>query len=150
MRKIPFPSISFFLIFLLSLSVSFLLLQVLQLKEAAVHKSSIETAKDNVGTYRRLIVLENVDLERSLIGAKVTGREIMGVEHILFSFDEETFFGWQEPQIQNGTVVNFTEVRKINPSDFFPGTEGFATIVVREDGTLYARTLLGGSPFVRP
>jgi len=141
-----FTILSLIIITILGIIVGAESIYIARMYDAAV-KSSVS---DRIGSIKRILKIETIDLERKLIGAVVVDRELFNSRNVLLSIDSATAIQRQDPIFENGIVTSFSPIKTISLNDLSIDSEVFAWITILDDGRLYARTLIVGSPFARP
>lgn len=138
--------------FALAVSLTFILTQTSQIKTS--EKNGVrEGARDvHIGGYKRMFVLENIDTERNVIGARVLSNDpIVGQRRIVFQINEDTLIERQDPIFNDsGAIVRFENTAALSLSDLEVGMEVFARVFVENNGSITATAIVTGSPFVRP
>lgn len=93
-------------------------------------------------SYRKNIVVENIDTNSNVVLAKVTSvGGIHGAPYVIFHIDESTKINRQIPILREGIVVGFSEVVGLGIQDLTVGAEVRANLRVQADGALKASLL---------
>lgn len=109
-----------------------------------------EAIRTDIGTRKRLIIVENIDLSKGQIGARVQDEPLHDQMRIVFRVDEHTKLQKQVPLVENGVVVGFEELELLPLSALKPGDQLFGRFQIDRAGIPYASIMILGSPFVLP
>lgn len=96
---------------------------------------------------RRVVVVENIDFQRGVIGVRAVDREIGGSERFILTVDEGTTVFAQEPIFTEGVVTGFSPLQALPIQELAHGSQVLAHIQILGDGRLRAGSIIVRSPF---
>jgi len=108
-----------------------------------------QTVQTQLGTYRRTIEIESINVDTGIVNAKILDRNL-GTRNFLFLITNDTNIIWQDPIFENGVVVGLTSPKKLNVSDIKRGNQAFLRFFVSENGSFVAQSMSIGIPFEYP
>lgn len=113
--------------------------------------SRVQIISQNLGAYRRLVRLTDIDPQARTIGAEVIdpGRQTP-FTRVVFSVTDDTTIERQDPIIENNTVVGFSPIESITLADISENTEALVRLYASETGELRASNIVIGTPFPLP
>ena len=135
---------SFITVFVLAALLGGVSTYTLTLYNKTINIKELQTAQGNIGSYKRFVRIENIDVERNLIGAITIDRDVYQVQRMLFSITDTTKIERQNTLVENGIVVGFTPVEQLSITDLEVNEEIIVRLLVSSSGKLVANNIVLG------
>ncbi|MBL4644426.1 MAG: hypothetical protein JKX80_01005 [Candidatus Pacebacteria bacterium] len=135
---------SFITVFVLAALLGGVSTYTLTLYNKTINIKELQTAQGNIGSYKRFVRIENIDVERNLIGAITIDRDVYQVQRMLFSITDATKIERQNTLVENGIVVGFTPVEQLSITDLEVNEEIIVRLLVSSSGKLVANNIVLG------